>query len=737
MAPPPELTGLTRVAKASLLNPIDDSHRRFEILHDWDPINDLELWTVGWYYLPTDFVVEEWVALHRTIYERLTPYAGAHLEQFQNGVGIGSYSGWKVGDRFKLNCGTFTSSTGYGPGSNWVDDNQDGVNDLANTHWKDIVSPNTIGLGEWFKLSTYVYRHLTEGVFRVWLNDVLQFDLNKNTTGLGWNRTIGCDPARIAAAGWGTGPSAKGWLSSGWSLYFGPTPALPKSLYLSNVYLSNEPEQPPDPDKGTLTVTATVNGTPVIASVVIAGTTYNTPASVSLIPAQYPITCTYGGVTQVANPTVVAFQNTAVNFEFGTGVNYTLSISSSVGGYTSPATGDHTYLGTDSVTVNAYANVAGYIFDHWVLDGTLAGTVPSITVSMNNASHTLQAVFTLNTYNLSIISSPGGSTNPTGTNAYTAGSVVPVTATPATGYVFTQWILDGNNAGSALTINVTMNANHALGAVFTLITYNLAISNTTGGTTTPSGTQTYNGGDIARVTASAYVGYTFGYWLLDGANAGSTLTISVVMNANHSLQAIFNAPTTIVLNVVAGMGGSVAPSGQLTLTIGQTPQFTATEGTGYDFDHWDLAGSSKGSSPSLILLITADMDGQTLTALFTTEPPPKVTMTLAVNGNGSIDIGTGTQIFNEGDVVKMTAIPQAGETFFGWLLNGVEYSTDNPLNLQVTADLNGKTLTANFTTLIQAGFPLWVVVAGAGVAVGGYFLTRGDKKKSGKKSARR
>ena len=69
---------------------------------------------------------------------------------------------------------------------------------------------------------------------------------------------------------------------------------------------------------------------------------------------------------------------------------YTLAISSSGDGYTTPS-GNPQYLTNTYAQVYAQAN-SGAVFDHWLLDGNPAGNNPSINVYMNGP-HTLQAVF--------------------------------------------------------------------------------------------------------------------------------------------------------------------------------------------------------------------------------------------------------------------------------------------------------------------------------------------------------
>ncbi|MGF3573520.1 MAG: NosD domain-containing protein [Candidatus Bathyarchaeia archaeon] len=74
------------------------------------------------------------------------------------------------------------------------------------------------------------------------------------------------------------------------------------------------------------------------------------------------------------------------------------------------------------------------------------------------------------TYNLTITTTVGGTTDPApGTYSYTVNSTVQVTAIPEVGYLFDYWELDDVNVGSANPYTITMDKNHTLKAVFSLI----------------------------------------------------------------------------------------------------------------------------------------------------------------------------------------------------------------------------------------------------------------------------
>jgi len=115
------------------------------------------------------------------------------------------------------------------------------------------------------------------------------------------------------------------------------------------------------------------------------------------------------------------------------------------------------------------------IFARWS-DGNTADP-RSITVT-GTATYTVQWT---TQYQLTIGVSPSGAgtTNPSvGTYWYNKGTNVVVSETHNTGYTFDHWELDGNNVGNGASYSVSMNAPHALTAVFSEVpTPDFSISN--------------------------------------------------------------------------------------------------------------------------------------------------------------------------------------------------------------------------------------------------------------------
>ncbi len=173
-------------------------------------------------------------------------------------------------------------------------------------------------------------------------------------------------------------------------------------------------------------------------------------------------------ITMNGNYTITA------NFAANTSTSYSLTTRvAGSGTVTAPASSPSSYTSGTVVTLSASAS-AGYHFVNWTgLINTVANPKSASTTVVMNGNYVIQANFAPNsgiTYTLTTAVSPGGSgtiSPAAGDHTYNEGEVVPVTATPASGYVFDHW--SGACSGSS-TCSVTMNANKSVTANFVAVT---------------------------------------------------------------------------------------------------------------------------------------------------------------------------------------------------------------------------------------------------------------------------
>lgn len=217
-------------------------------------------------------------------------------------------------------------------------------------------------------------------------------------------------------------------------------------------------------------------------------------------------------------------------------------------------------------------------------------------------------------YSLTTASSGGGSIvlNPSG-GSYVSNSVVSLTAAPAAGWTFLQWL--GDLTGANPVANVTMNGNRHITAVFGTQLSTTVAGNGSVALSPPAGLYPY--GTVVALTATPQAGSSFALW--GNAGSGSTNPLYfAVTNANPTVSCLFAA--------LAGGQASlvVSPSGHGTVdvspranaySIGMGVTLTAVPDPGQAFLGW--AGDASGTNNPLSLTLDRS---KSITADFTRNP---------------------------------------------------------------------------------------------------------------------
>jgi hypothetical protein len=163
-----------------------------------------------------------------------------------------------------------------------------------------------------------------------------------------------------------------------------------------------------------------------------------------------------------------------------------------------------------------------------------------------NANKSVTANFARGNYTLNMTVIGNGTTTPTvGDHSYANGTVVNITATPATYWYFVNWTGNVADPNSAST-NVTVDANKTVTANFGAIgvTYNLTVNITGNGTTVPAaGSHSYVNGTVVNITATPAEYWDFVNWTGNTdtiVNVNATNT-TITMNGNYTIVANFEA----------------------------------------------------------------------------------------------------------------------------------------------------------------------------------------------------
>jgi len=369
------------------------------------------------------------------------------------------------------------------------------------------------------------------------------------------------------------------------------------------------------------------------------------------------------------------------NFQLNS-YDITTSVNPTAGG---TATGAGTYNHFASCTLTA-TPATGYDFVNWTKDNVVVSTNASYTFTVEGAG-TYTANFQLKSYNITATGNPTAGGTVTGAGTYNHFATCTLTATPATGYTFTNWKKGNTVVSTDATYSFTVTEAAAYTATFTLNTYEITtVANpTAGGTMTGAGT--YNHGATATLVATQATGYTFQNWTKGGnvvsTNASYTFTVEGAGEyvANFTLNSY-----AITASANPAAGGTVTGAG--TFNHGASCTLTATTNTGYTFTNWTKNGQVVSTNASYTFTVTG---AGTYVANFTLNSYNVAATANPTNG-GSI---TGTGTYNHGATATLTATAAtaSGYHFVNWTKGTEVVSTNATYSFTVTEAVN---LVANF-----------------------------------------
>jgi hypothetical protein len=279
---------------------------------------------------------------------------------------------------------------------------------------------------------------------------------------------------------------------------------------------------------------------------------------------------------------------------------------------------------------------------------------------------------------------------------------------------FQYWLKDGQSLTSgALAATLTMDADHTVTAVYAKVSptrhflavnsrgasgvmINVEPADTSGVAdgTTPM-TRSFNETTPVTLTAAPSAGgFEFRYWLQDGQRlAEAALTVSITMDADHVMTAVYEPPTTVVRTLTVSSSGAdgvritvgsenVAAVVPFTRSVEDGANITLTAPStagGLDFLFWQEDGQVLGQG-AVTASVTMDAD-HTLTAVYAPRQVSVRTLTVRSIGAESVDIVIQPEsaavktpfrrLLNPATTVTLTAPAEAGTLQFqSWQKDG-------------------------------------------------------------------
>jgi hypothetical protein len=406
-------------------------------------------------------------------------------------------------------------------------------------------------------------------------------------------------------------------------------------------------------------------------------------------------------------------QSTTAWFEWGT--DPTLSSSSSTAAQ-SAGSGSTVFGFSASLTglpastthyFRAVASNAGGTVRGNILPFTTLQPVRTLTVASSNPGSGVSITVTPN--------DTGGLG--TGTTqfmrTYNNNTVVSLTApSPAGGNNFQKWLKDGADFANntATNVNVTMDANHTMTAVYLTPTQTLTVAssnpnsgvsitvspndNNAQGTGTTQFARTYNKNTVVSLTApSPTSGNNFQKWLKDGADfANNTAAnVTVTMDVNHTMTAVYVTPPAGPMIFVETGTNNLAAFDSVTFTRGP---FALTDSHNFSSDQ-----------RTRIVFFTADLGFAQSTQ------PDVTTLSVQLNGKSYPVERVGPNAITSGSEIVFllpSDLPAPGTYPLGIRINGV--NSANTPNMQIVGAPSSPGTTPQSNKVKLAKYLLYPVI---------------------------
>lgn len=224
------------------------------------------------------------------------------------------------------------------------------------------------------------------------------------------------------------------------------------------------------------------------------------------------------------------------------GDTWTLSSSATAGGSVAAAPDKTLYIDGETVELTALP-LEGYDFTGWTGDVPAGDELDNPLALLMNADKSVQAVFQIRSHTLALSATNGSVAADPDQAAYAYGTIVSLTPVPDAHHHFVSWTGDipaGQDAATPL--EVTMNADKTIAALFAIDRHTLGITAENGSVARDPDQADYAYGETVSLAATPALDHRFTGWSGDvEAGHESDNPLDVAMTADKAITANFEA----------------------------------------------------------------------------------------------------------------------------------------------------------------------------------------------------
>ena len=281
------------------------------------------------------------------------------------------------------------------------------------------------------------------------------------------------------------------------------------------------------------------------------------------------------------------------NFYQMNGVSWLMKVNLTDGNYTYRLEKNGTLLATD-LTARTYVddNLSSGVFHYEVrssLNGIDYGDAASCSISLARVE---------------VVSSDAETGTVQGGGLVEVGSQMTVKAIPQSGCVFRAWMNNDTLVSTDEEYSFIVTEDISLTAVFTY-TYSITATAEPSDGGLISGTGVFGEGDMCTIVAEPQENYVFLAWKEDGVEVSTESHYSFIVEGPRNFVAVFGRKYFTV-NATTSLGGTITPSGNVTVERGEDITFVMTPDQGCSVLQVTVDGEDIGSMQSYTFSAVTD-----------------------------------------------------------------------------------------------------------------------------------